>query len=62
MLRALSLVLLILPQKGPWGRSSLINQSHGPKQQEGLQSLEIEMQSGDVIEIQATGFSCDRVE
>lgn len=42
----------------PWGFSVSINEVRGPTSVEGeFACLEIEMQSGDILQIEATGFS-----
>jgi hypothetical protein len=47
------------PKEHPWGKSAVwqVNQTRGPFQvNSGLLQLELEMQSGDVIEIYASSF------
>ncbi|WNZ59714.1 hypothetical protein QEG98_27220 [Myxococcus sp. MxC21-1] len=44
--------LLRCPREQPWGPSVSINEVRLLAQQNGLQRLEIEVQSGDVIEIE----------
>jgi hypothetical protein len=48
---------LHVPKLREWGSSSSINQVRGPKlEKNGAQKLEIEMQSGDLIKIEAMSF------
>jgi hypothetical protein len=48
---------LHVPQKKDWGPSVSVNEIRGPSgNMSGRQKLEIEMQSGDVIEIEAVSF------
>ena len=48
------LSLLIIPRKNPWGESVSINETTQiHKNDNGLRCLNIEMQSGDIIEIDA---------
>ncbi|WP_431256915.1 hypothetical protein ACQ86G_19755 [Roseateles chitinivorans] len=44
---------LCLPRQAPWGRSSAINALRQPDPQ----AFEIELQSGDVLRIEAAGWS-----
>ena len=54
-LQAIELKRLSCPRLNEWGKSSFINEVRGPVVvNEGSIRLEIEMQSGDVIEIEAT--------
>ena len=53
-LRAIEVKRLSCPRREEWGRSSYVNEVRGPVViNEGGGRLEIEMQSGDVIEIEA---------
>lgn len=48
---------LDVSQKNDWGKNISINSSNGPLSLEnGLMSLEIEMQSGDLIKIEGKNF------
>jgi hypothetical protein len=48
---------LQVPRMNEWGKSVSVNEVRGPsKDVGGLQTLEIEMQSGDVIKITALSF------
>jgi hypothetical protein len=50
--------LLELPHRNPWGRSVSVNEVRGPSPlADGRERLEIEMQSGDTLLIEGTGFS-----
>jgi hypothetical protein len=49
---------LHVPKLNEWGPSESINEVRGPVLvRDGIQRLDIEMQSGDVIEIEATSFN-----
>ncbi|MDQ1835132.1 hypothetical protein [Massilia scottii] len=51
-------VRLMVPKQSEWGRSGMVNEFTGPTRQlDGTEKLQIEMQSGDVIEITAGSFS-----
>jgi hypothetical protein len=57
MIVATSVVDLHVPQSNEWGPSVSVNGVKGPFESEnGRQSIEIEMQSGDVIRIVASSF------
>lgn len=63
ILVANSVVDLHVPQLKPWGRSVCVNEVKGPIAiDNGLHSLEIEMQSGDVIKIVAKSFEMPNEE
>lgn len=48
---------LTVPQLNEWGPSVSVNEVRGPlKENDAMQVLEIEMQSGDVIKVVATSF------
>ncbi|MBC3915977.1 hypothetical protein H8L32_00635 [Undibacterium sp. CY18W] len=48
---------LFVPKMDEWGKSVSINEIIGPtRQSDGIEILQIEMQSGDVIEIAAASF------
>lgn len=52
---------LVCPRHQPWGRSKSINSVAGPSPSvEGVSTLTIEMQSGDVLEVQAASFVLER--
>ena len=52
-----NVVNLLMPKRDEWGRSVSVNEVAGPTlQSDGTQTLRIEMQSGDVIEITAGSF------
>ena len=54
---------LLIPKDQLWGASRSINKVVGPTQRnDGLFDLAIEMQSGDVIEIQAASFDLPNAE
>jgi hypothetical protein len=56
-LSAAGLRSLKMPRAHPWGPSRFINAVHGPAQlPDGLASLQIQMQSGDLIELIAQYF------
>ena len=56
-IRAEGLQDLRIPRAYPWGPSISINEVRGPTAQpDGLARVEIEMQSGDLIEIIARSF------
>jgi hypothetical protein len=49
---------LVIPRLNEWGPSVSVNEVRGPeKDLAGQQTLEIEMQSGDVIKITAMSFA-----
>jgi hypothetical protein len=49
---------LVIPRLNEWGPSVSVNELRGPeKDPAGQQTLEIEMQSGDVIKITAMSFT-----
>jgi hypothetical protein len=49
---------LVIPRLNEWGPSVSVNELRGPeKDLAGQQTLEIEMQSGDVIKITAMSFT-----
>lgn len=57
LLIAKGVIQLLVPKRDEWGRSSSVNAVSGPtRQQDGIDLLLIEMQSGDVIEILAAFF------
>jgi len=60
ILRASGVTNLVCPRLHPWGRSSSVNEVRGPLAQNGHSILEIEMQSGDVIVIEAASFAVER--
>lgn len=52
-----NVVNLSMPRRDEWGRSASVNEVAGPAlRSDGTQTLRIEMQSGDVIEITADSF------
>lgn len=52
-----NVVNLSMPKRDEWGRSVSVNEVAGPTlQSDGTQTLRIEMQSGDIIEITAGSF------
>lgn len=51
-------VRLTCPRKCPWGESVSINEVRGPKNIGDQAQLEIEMQSGDVLELEACSAIC----
>ncbi|MBD8656300.1 hypothetical protein IFT68_11800 [Oxalobacteraceae sp. CFBP 13730] len=56
-LTAENVVRLLVPKQDEWGRSVSVNEVTGPtRQADGTETLQIEMQSGDVIEIAAGSF------
>ncbi|GLR11805.1 hypothetical protein GCM10007907_05950 [Chitinimonas prasina] len=56
-LKAENVVRLFVPKRNDWGRSVSVNGVMGPTQQaDGTETLQIEMQSGDIIEIAAGSF------
>ncbi len=61
---ALDLVDFRFPQLKPWGASMCVNTTVGPlvlPDSDGVLSLEIEMQSGDVIEVKAREFRVENL-
>lgn len=46
------------PRKWPWGESVSISEIRGPTAHENGSRLEIEMQSGDVLEVEARSMMC----
>ena len=55
--RAEGVSKLVIPRMNEWGPSVSVNELRGPtKDPPGPQTLEIEMQSGDVIKITGTSF------
>jgi hypothetical protein len=46
------------PRRLPWGESVSINEVRGPVAHENGSRLEIEMQSGDVLEVEARSMTC----
>ncbi len=60
ILRASGVTNLVCPRLHPWGPSSSVNEARGLRAGEGDSVLEIEMQSGDVIVIEATSFAIER--
>lgn len=53
--------LLEVPHEEPWGPSVSVNAVRGPAvQEDGWHRLEIEMQTGDVIAIEARAFRMER--
>ena len=46
------------PRKLPWGESVSISEVRGPVAHEHGARLEIEMQSGDVLEVEARSLTC----
>ncbi len=56
-LSAERVIRLVVPHKNEWGPSVSINEVRGPTTVDGgMQKIEIEMQSGDLIEIIAERF------
>ncbi len=45
--------MLVVPRLGEWGESVCVNQVSGPFFEDGIDSLKMQMQSGDQIIIQA---------
>jgi hypothetical protein len=58
-LRAFGTTGLVCPRRHPWGPSESVNEVRGPRKLEDRLTLEIEMQSGDVIEIEAASFATE---
>jgi hypothetical protein len=50
--------ILRFARKLPWGESVSINEVRGPAAHENGSRLEIEMQSGDVLELEALSMKC----
>ena len=46
------------PREQPWGESVSINEVRGPVPHEKGSRLEVEMQSGDVLLVEARSFTC----
>jgi hypothetical protein len=59
LVRASGVTKLLCPRLYPWGPSSSVNQVRGPRALGGASILEIEMQSGDVIVLEAASFIVD---
>jgi hypothetical protein len=59
-LRASGVTKLACPRLHPWGPSSSVNEVRGPLARDGRMVLELEMQSGDVIVIEAERFGVER--
>ena len=57
ILTALDVRKIHIPHMENWGPSSSINRVIGPKQKNGINLLEIEMQSGDIVCIEASQFN-----
>jgi len=56
-LKASGLKGLACPHENPWGPSVSVNEFRGPSVvREGVQKIEIEMQSGDTIVVAASGW------
>lgn len=56
-LRATDVKQLSCPRQHPWGPSAHINDARSIKGENGRGTLELEMQSGDVIVIEAASFT-----
>jgi hypothetical protein len=56
VVRGVGVTKLSAPRAHPWGPSSSVNELRGPRTVGERAFLEIEMQSGDVIEIEALRF------
>jgi hypothetical protein len=57
LLRASAVARLSCPRLYPWGPSSSVNEVRSLRTADGRAALEIEMQSGDVIAIEAASFA-----
>ena len=57
VLRASGVASLTCPHENPWGPSISVNEIHGPfAVREGVERIEVEVQSGDTIVIEAASF------
>jgi hypothetical protein len=55
--------LLSCPHRNPWGASISVNEVRGPIAiADGYMQLEVEMQSGDTLVVEAEGFSWSESE
>ncbi|MDQ1921443.1 hypothetical protein [Massilia pseudoviolaceinigra] len=55
---AYGVVRFMVPKQNEWGGSVMVNRVTGPTQQpDGTEELQIEVQSGDVIQITAASFA-----
>ncbi len=52
---------VVIPHEAPWGPGISVNEGRQISAAEGQGSLEIEMQSGDVIRVDAEGFVWSRL-
>jgi hypothetical protein len=59
VLRASAVTRLSCPRLHPWGPSSSVNEVRSSRIARGRYALEIEMQSGDVILIEAGSFTTE---
>ena len=57
VLRAEGLKLINVPKREPWGPSVSVNEIRGPIPADDGLRMEIELQSGDTVAIDAEGFS-----